>query len=159
MNLYLKQQVFSWKDRFFIYDIDGREKYYVEGEVFSLGTKLHIYDIIGHEVAYIEQKFFSFFPKYTIYKGNDAVAEITKEFSFFKQEYTVDSLGWSVLGDFFDHEYEITRNGAPVAEVSKKWFTFGDAYEIFINEDAKADEVTVLETVLVIDACIDAQNN
>ena len=159
MNLYLKQQVFSWGDRFFIYDIDGKEKYYVEGEVFSFGKKLHVYDIIGNEVAYREQRLFAFFPKYTIYKGDEAVAEITKEFSFFKQEYTVDGPGWSVLGDFFDHEYEISRNGAPVAEVSKKWFTFGDAYEIFINEDSGADEVTVLATVLVIDACIEAQNN
>ena len=159
MNLYLKQQVFSWGDRFFIYDVDGKEKYYVEGEVFSFGKKLHVYDIIGNEVAYIEQRLFAFFPKYTIYKGDEAVAEITKEFSFFKQEYTVDGPGWSVLGDFFDHEYEISRNSAPVAEVSKKWFTFGDAYEIFINEDSGADEVTVLATVLVIDACIEAQNN
>ncbi|MBR2613853.1 MAG: LURP-one-related family protein, partial [Clostridia bacterium] len=108
MNLYLKQQVFSWGDRFFIYDIDGKEKYYVEGEVFSFGKKLHVYDIIGNEVAYIEQRLFTFFPKYTIYKGDEAVAEITKEFSFFKQEYTVDGPGWSVLGDFFDHEYEIS---------------------------------------------------
>ena len=159
MNLYLKQQVFSWGDRFFIYDAGGKEKYYVEGEVFSFGKKLHVYDIIGNEVAYIEQRLFAFFPKYTIYKGDEAVAEITKEFSFFKQEYTVDGPGWSVLGDFFDHEYEISRNAAPVAEVSKKWFTFGDAYEIFINEDSGADEVTVLATVLVIDACIEAQNN
>ena len=64
-----------------------------------------------------------------------------------------------MLGDFFDHEYEITKHGAPVAEVSKQWFTLGDAYEIFINEDSGADEVTVLATVLVIDACIEADNN
>jgi uncharacterized protein YxjI len=159
MNLYLKQQFFSWGDKFFIYDAGGNEKYYVEGEIFSFGKKLHIYDLSDNEVAYIEQRLFSFFPRYTIYKGNDAVAEVTKEFSFFKQEYTVEGTGWSVLGDFFDHEYEITKHGAPVAEVSKQWFTLGDAYEIFINEDSGADEVTVLATVLVIDACIEADNN
>ena len=159
MKYYIKQKVFSFGDKFYIYDESGNEIFYVQGEVFSFGKKLHVYDIIGNEVAYIEQRLFAFFPKYTIYKGDEAIAEITKEFSFFKQEYTVDGPGWSVLGDFFDHEYEISRNGAPVAEVSKKWFTFGDAYEIFINEDSGADEVTVLATVLVIDACIEAQNN
>ena len=93
MNLYLKQQFFSWGDKFFIYDAGGNERYYVEGEIFSFGKKLHIYDLADNEVAYIEQRLFSFFPRYTIYKGNDAVAEVTKEFSFFKQEYTVEGTG------------------------------------------------------------------
>ena len=159
MKLYLKQKVFSFKDRFFIYDIDGNEKYSVEGEVFSIGEKLHVYDRDGNEVAYIAQKPFSFLPKFIVYKGGEEVAWIKKEFSFFKQEYTVNGPDWSVLGDFFDHEYEIFCNDAPVAQISKKWFTFGDAYEIFINEDSNADELTVLATVLIIDACIEAQND
>ena len=159
MNLYLKQRVFSWGDKFYIYDADGNERYCVEGEIFSFGKKLHLYDRLGYEIAYIEQRVFSFFPKYLIYKGDAVVAEVTKEFTFFKQEYSVDGPGWSVMGDFFAHEYEITRQDTPIAEVSKQWFTFGDAYEIYINDDSGADEATVIATVLVIDACIEAQNN
>ena len=157
MNLYIKQRFFSWGDKFAIYDANGNEKYYVEGEVFTFGKKLHLYDLWGNELAYIEQKLFSFLPKYYIRKQGYNVAEVVKEFTFFRHEYSVNGLGWSVHGDFFDHEYEITDGGNTIASVSKEWFTLGDAYEIRLGENV--DEVTVLSVVLVIDACIEAENN
>ena len=36
-NLYMKQRVFSWGDKFAIYDEYGNEKYFVEGHVSSFG--------------------------------------------------------------------------------------------------------------------------
>lgn len=157
MNLYIKQRVFSWGDKFSVYDADGNERYYVKGEVFTFGKKLHLYDLAGNELAYIEQKLFSFLPKYYISKQGHEVAEVIKEFAFFKQEYTVNGPEWQVHGDFFDHEYEITNGITTIASVSKEWFTFGDAYEIRL--DATVDEVTALAVCLVIDACIEAQQN
>ena len=156
MRLYIKQKLFSWGDKFAVYDEGGFEKYYVEGEVFSFGKKLHIYDLSGFEVAYIEQKVFSFRPKYYVFRNGSAIAEIVKEFTFFRDRYAVNGmLGWSVEGDFFDRRYEITNGGLYVAGVQKEWFTLGDAYRIDINEGV--DEVTALAVCLVIDACIDAE--
>ena len=57
MKLYIKQKVFSWKDKFFVKDEFGNDRYYVEGELFSLGKKLHIYDMNGNELAFIHQKY------------------------------------------------------------------------------------------------------
>lgn len=37
MNLYMKQRIFSWDDKFSIYDAVRNERYYVEGEVFTFG--------------------------------------------------------------------------------------------------------------------------
>lgn len=157
MNLYLKQRMFSWGDQFTVYDEYGGDRYYVEGEVFTWGKKLHIYDLAGSEVAYIEQKLFSFLPRYRILVGGNDVAEVVKEFTFFKQEYSVEGLGWRVYGDFFDHEYEVADGGRTVAGVSKQWFSWGDTYEIRI--DNSVDEAIALAVVLVIDACIEAENN
>lgn len=157
MSLYIKQKIFTWGDKFSVYDENGNEKYYVRGEVFTLGKKLHLYDKSGNELAFIEQKPFSFLPKFNIIRRGCDVAQVIKEFTFFKQRYTVDGFGWLVQGNFFDHAYEITRGGTSVASVSKEWFTLGDAYEIRFAEGA--DEVNVLSVVLVIDACIAAQNN
>ena len=42
MKLYIKQKVFSWVDRFTVFDETGADKYYVEGEFFSWGKKLHV---------------------------------------------------------------------------------------------------------------------
>ena len=52
MNLYIKQKVFSWNDRFFVYDENGNEKYYVEGEVFTFGKKLHLYDTNRNQLLF-----------------------------------------------------------------------------------------------------------
>ena len=157
MNLYLKQRLFSWGDKFSVYDENGNEKYYVEGEVFSWGKKLHLFDLNGNELAFIHQKIFSFLPKYYISKNETVVAEIVKNITFFRQSYAVNGLGWSVEGDFFAHNYEVVDQNKTVARVSKEWFSFGDAYRINISPEY--DEVCALSVVLVIDACIEAENN
>lgn len=157
MNLYIKQHIFTWGDRFSIYDEAGVERYYVEGEIFTWGKKLHLYDLRGNELAFIEQEVLTFLPKYHISRNGAHMAEVVKEFTFFKHEYTVNGLGWQVHGDFWDHEYEITDGSRIIAAVSKEWMTWGDAYEICFGSGV--DEVAALAVVLVIDSCIEAERN
>ncbi len=157
MKLYIKQKVFSIGDKFYVYDGDGRERYLVEEELFTFGKKLCIYTPNWDELAVVEK--ISFFPKYRISRGEDQIAEVVKEFTFFAPAYyTVNGPDWSVEGEFFTHDYTvIDKAGDIVASVSKEWFTLGDAYEIDIRDDA--DELTALAVVLVIDACIAASRN
>ena len=157
MNLYIKQHIFTWGDKFSIYDEAGNEKYYVEGEIFTWGKKLHLYDLQGNELAFIEQEVLTLLPKYHISQNGVAIAEVVKEFTFFKHEYSVNGLGWQVHGDFWDHKYEITDGGHTIAAVSKEWMTWGDAYEIRFG--TAVDEITALAVVLVIDACIEAERD
>ena len=154
-DLYMRQRVFSWGDKFEIYDNVGNVKYYVEGEVFTFGKKLHLYDVAGNELAYIEQKIFTFLPKYFIHMPGRETVEVVKEFTFFKPEYSVYGPDWKVVGDFWDHDYDILAGDEVIASVQKEWFTLGDAYEISIADGV--DPVTALAVVLVIDACIDAK--
>ena len=157
MNLYLKQHIFSWGDKFTVYSQDGSDCFYVKGEVFSWGKKLHILGLDGGELAFIQQKVFSFLPKYYITAHGYDIAEVVKEFTFFRQQYSVNGLGWNVSGDFWAHEYCITSGNQNIVQVSKQWFTFGDAYQI--NIATGVDPVVALAVVLVIDACIEAQRN
>jgi len=157
LSLYIKQKVFSWSDKFHVYNEAGEIRYTVEGEMFSWGKKLHVYDHNNRECAYIEQKLFTFLPKYLIWINGQQMAEVVKEFTFFSQQYTVNGPGWDVQGEFFCHDYEITCGGHPVASVSKEWFTLGDAYELRIFDNV--DPTLALAVVLVIDACIEESNN
>lgn len=150
MKLYIKQKVFSWRDRFTVRDHDGKDRFYVEGEIFSWGKKLHVYDMGGSEAAYIQQRLFTFLPKYQIFVGGGQVAEVVKEFSFFRPRYTIEGPGWDVEGSITAHEYRITKNGADVAAISKEWLTWGDCYELDVANDR--DTITVLAAVLCIDA-------
>ena len=157
MKLYIKQKVFSWGDKFRIYDEYENNRYYVEGEVFTFGKKLHLYSQTGDELAYIHQKVWSFLPKYYISRNGNDVAQVIKEFTFFRQKYTVEGLGWTASGDFWAHEYEITAAGRIVASISKRWFTWGDTYEINIADGI--DDVMALCVVLIIDAVIAQSDN
>ncbi|MBQ8331525.1 MAG: LURP-one-related family protein [Clostridia bacterium] len=153
MRFYIQQHVFTWRDRFSIYDETERERYFVEGEVFSFGKKLHLLDLAGQELAYVHQEAFSFLPRYRISRDGADVAEVVRRFSFFRQEYEVAGLGWHVSGDFFAHEFEIRDlSGHLIAGVSKDWFSFGDAYAIDVDD--YADEILALAIVIVIDAVI-----
>lgn len=156
MNLYLKQKVFSWGDKFTVYDGNGEPVFYVKGEVFSFGKKLHLYDVSGEELRFIYQKLFSFRPKYYINKNGIDIAEVVKQITFFHQSYYVSGFNWNVEGDFFAHSYEILSPTGRVARISKHWFTWGDTYEI--STENGYDDIDVLAVVLVIDACLAAAN-
>ena len=157
MNFYLKQHVFTFGDQFTIYDRNENPRFLVEGEVFSFGKKLHITDPAGNELIYIEQKLFSFLPTYYIYRNGREIAEVVKEFTFFKQEYTINGLNWHVTGDVFGHEYSLDDGNRTVATVSKEWFTWGDTYEISVDDSV--EPILALAVVLVIDACLESKND
>lgn len=155
MKLFIKQKVFSWKDKFYVKDETGADRYYVEGELFSFGKKLHIYDMNGGEVAYIHQKVFSFLPRFFVYIGDTQVAEIVKEFTLFRNKYRIDGLNWDVNGNFLDHDYEITSNSMPIVTITKQWFSWGDSYMLDIARDS--DCLHALAVVLAIDSVIEMQ--
>ena len=153
MKFYIKQRIFSWNDRFSIYNDVGEEVYFVEGEIFSFGKRLHLMDAAGREMAVIHQKVFSFLPRFYVDRGERTVAEVVKNFTFFRQEYAVQPMGWCVTGDFWAHEYSITDGEHEIARISKDWFTWGDAYSIDVGTGE--DAALVLSVVLVIDAVLE----
>lgn len=157
MKLYMQQKIFSLRDRFYIRDRHGENRYYVEGELLSLGNKLHIFDMQGRELALVQQKLLTFLPKYVVSVQGKEVAEIVKELTLFRPSYVVNGPGWKVTGDFWDHDYEIKDGWNTIVRVSKEWFTWGDSYQLDIDDDV--DPVLALAVVLAIDCVLDDQNN
>lgn len=149
MRLYIQEKVFSWGDKFTVKDEYGRDKYFVEGEVFTFGKKLHIYDATGAEVVFIRQQLWTWMPRYDVFLGERQVAEVKKEFSFLHPRYTVFGPDWELQGSFWEHDYEITRQGRSVVTISKEWMTWGDSYELCVTNPA--DELLALAVVIVID--------
>lgn len=156
MKLYIKQKVFSLGAKFRIFDEYENTKYLVEGEVFTLVTKLHLYALGGNELAFIHQNVMSLLPIYFISCNGVDIARVIKKFTFFREEYIVEGLGWTVEGDFCAHEYQIYSDRGVVAIISRHWFAWGDTYEIDISDGF--DEVVVLSVVLIIDAAIATSN-
>ena len=157
MKLYIKEKVFSWGDKFTVWDAEGRERYFVDGEVFTWGKKLHVYDFHRTEVAFIKQELWTWMPKYCVMVNGRQVATIRQEFSWFVPRYSVDGLGWNVQGHFLEHDYEVTKDGRPVVTITKEWMTWGDSYELDIAPDA--DEIVALAVVLAIDCIVEQRND
>lgn len=156
MKLFIKQKVFSWKDRFTVKDESGSDRYFVEGEIFSFGKKLHVYDVHQTERIFLQQKVWSFLPRFFVFVDGLQVAEIVKEFTFMKPRYSVLGLNWEVNGNFWAHDYEILNQGHVVVTIKKEWLTWGDTYVLDIA-DAR-DEINALAVVLAIDAVMSQQN-
>ena len=157
MKLYIKQKVFSWRDRFLVKDEGGGDRYAAEGEFFSWGKKLHIYDATGAEVAFVRQKVMSLRPRFFVEVGGREICEIVKEFTFFRQSYRIDGLPWHLKGDVWAHEYSLgDAYGSQIMRMSKKWFTWGDSYELDIA-DAK-NELECLCVSLAVDCAMAVQS-
>ncbi len=150
MKLMIKQKVFSWGEKFTVYDEAGSEKYKVQGEVFTLGKKLHVYDLAGTEVVYIQQKIMSFLPRFFVTVLGKEVAEIKAKFSILRPKYQIDGLNWQVEGNFTGHDYAVYAENGPVVEIRKEWLTWGDTYVLNIADPEH--ELAALAIVLAIDA-------
>ena len=89
--------------------------------------------------------------------GGGEIARVKKEFSFLFPRYTIEGLGWEIEGSFWEHEYQITRDGEPIVTITKEWMTWGDSYELDIRDPR--DEIVALAVVLTIDCVREAQRN
>ena len=154
MRLYMKQKVFSMKDRFTIKNEAGEDVYTVEGKFISLGKKLHILDLNGEEVAFVKQELLTFLPKFTVLQHDEPVAQIQKKMSFLKPKYVVTGLDWTIEGDVFAHDYTVFAGEQPIVTIHKKWMAWGDTYELDVAEGA--DVPLTVAVVLAIDAVMDA---
>ncbi|HHY65386.1 MAG TPA: hypothetical protein GX501_10105 [Clostridiaceae bacterium] len=158
IKLYIKQKVFTIGDKYNIFNEQGQVEFTVQGEIFTFGAKIHIYDATGVEVYYIEQKLFRFLPEYNIYSGNNLVATVKKELSFFRPRLMIRSQfgDYTVEGNLFGMDFAILCNGIALGEIHKAWFSWGDSYELIVNND---DDVPLFcALVIAIDNCIHNEN-
>ena len=154
MKLYIKQKVFSLKERFTVKNANGEDVYFVEGKLVSIGQKKTLTDAAGNELATIRQKVLAIMPKFIVEMDGKEVAWIKKKFTVMKPKYVVEGLDWNVEGDFFAHDYTILEQGNVIASIHKKWMAWGDTFELDISDSA--DEVMALAVILAIDAVMDA---
>ena len=131
----------------------GADRDFVDGAAFSIGDKLSFQDMRGTELARIEQKVLSLKTTYRIYSGNALAATVVKKpFTLFREVFDVEDAAPGDLdatGDFLDREYELTRDGRPVATVSKAFFSLSDSYGVEIADGE--DDVLLLAVAVVID--------
>jgi uncharacterized protein YxjI len=151
----MKQEVFSFRDRFAIKDEQGNDCYFADGRVAPLltGQKLTVQDSSGKAVAIVEQK-----PKgltmlrFAVEIDGREVCAIIHKFSLFRQKYSIEGLPWQLSGDFTAHEYELTNGSETVMSIDKKIISWGDSYELSIADPAH--ELLCLCIALAVDCSL-----
>lgn len=113
-------------------------------------------DAQGEEIGQIYRRLMTFLPHFILEIGGEEIAEIVKDFSFFRPKYSLENTSLSVEGDFWAHEYSLYDGDRNIMNIHKEWFTWGDSYELDILDPDY--ELISLGIVLAIDTAMAAAN-
>ena len=150
-SLFIKQRVVAFTDTYDVYSSQDQPKYFVKAEAFRLSHHIHFYDASGEEVAYIEQALLTLTPRFRIYIHNSYQGEIIRRIlPFLSNHYSFPSWNWSLEGDIFNWDYQITQDNQNIAFIHRKLISWGDAYALDIEKDE--NELPVLVLAIAIDA-------
>jgi len=156
----VREKFFRLGDDSEITDDAGRTVLTVDGKALSLRDRLVLRDPDGREVAQVTRKLVALRPTYQVSIGGEEAAQVRKAlFTPFRDRFTIDIPGPDDLemnGDLFDHEFEVTRGGATVATVSKRWLSMRDTYGVEVAPGE--DDVLVLAAVLALDLAEDRED-
>lgn len=149
----IKQKMLRMNGQFNVKDVEGNDVYEVEGSFLKIPKTYTIQDLETNEVARITKKSFSFLPTFYVEVQGQETVTIQKEFSFLKPKYTIDAAGIEVLGTWWEMSFDVLKDGEVAGTVDKKWFQWGDSYQVQIyNEDL---EKLIIALVVAID-CVKA---
>lgn len=152
-QLYMKQKVFSLREKFTVKDEKERDVYFIEGSFMKIPKTFSIKDTGENEVALITRKPFSLLPTFFVDVKGERTITIKKEFTFLRSRYSMDVVGLEVQGNWWDMDFQVLQKGTIVGKVRKKWFSWGDSYEIQIFDEAL--ETLMIALVVAID-CVKA---
>lgn len=152
MTYRIKQKLFSLTDSFTIEDANGNTAYQVQGKLFSLSSSQTFTDAKGTELLKIKRKYLSLMPACRLLNRNGSEWLVKKKFwPFWTSRFIISTAQGEleISGDFWQHEYQICRQGEVLASISKKWFSWSDSYGV----EVLAPELTaqLLACVIVID--------
>jgi|LAHS01.1.fsa_nt_gb uncharacterized protein YxjI len=150
MALCIRERIFSWTEKYDVFDEKQNVLYSVKGEFWSLGHKIHIYDASGKEVAFIREKAWSFFKKFEIYINGEKMGLLREKFSWFHPRYEVDFMDIQVEGDIFAWDYQMIQKGEPFGMIQRKIFSWANVY--YLSYPDPKNELPILALSIAIDA-------
>jgi uncharacterized protein YxjI len=149
----LREKLLSLGDDFWIENDRGERVFKVDDKVLRARDTVIIKDTDGKELYKLQKRLLGARDTMAIERGGDKVATVKKAFvTPVRARFTVDLEGGGDLeveGNILDHEYQVTRGGVPVANISKRWFRVRDSYGVAVV--AGQDDALVLAVTVCID--------
>ena len=149
----LREKMLTFGDDFWIENDRGERIFLVDDKVLRVRDTVVIKDAAGNELLKLQKRLLRARDTMAIERGDDKVATVRKALiTPLRDRFTVELEGGGRLeveGNILDHEYQVSRDGIPVANISKRWFRVRDSYGVAVvggQDDA---------LVLAVTACID----
>ncbi len=148
----VRAQLFALGDDSFVENENGARVYWIDGKALSVGKTLRFKDLQGNIKYRLEQKLLRARKTMTVYNTEGSeVATIQKGLlRVLSSHFTIEARGIGVLetqGDLLRHEYTMTHDGKPVAQISQQWFHIPNTYGVQILSSA-------LDPLLVLALCV-----
>ncbi len=160
-HFYMKQKVFSFRDRYKIYDENQNVVFHCEGKLFSISQRMKFIETSEEKELYaFRRQLFSFMPTYFMYDMNEKqIAKIKRKFTFLKPKLEIESDfgNYTVEGNYFQLNFTVLEGESEVATVQKKWISWGDSYEISIMDDENYSFLVAL--IIMIDRIFHEQKS
>jgi uncharacterized protein YxjI len=149
----LREKLLSIGDDFWIQNDQGQRVFKVDGKVLRVRDTVVIKDMDGNELVKLQKRLLRARHTMAIERGGARVATVRKAIiAPLRDRFTIELAGGDALeaqGNILDHEYQITRDGIPVANISKRWFRVRESYGVAIAPGQ--DDVLVLAVTVCID--------
>jgi uncharacterized protein YxjI len=146
----LREKMLTFGDDFWIENDRGERIFLVDDKVLRVRDTVVVKDANGKELLKLQKRLLRARNTMVIERGDDKVATVHKAMiTPLRDRFTVDLEGGGrleVQGNILDHEYQISRDGMPVANISKRWFRVRDTYGVAVvpgQDDALVLAVTV----------------
>jgi uncharacterized protein YxjI len=148
----MQEKLIAIGDDYWITDDRGERVFKVNGKAARIRDTWVLEDVRGNEVASIRERKLSIRDAIKIEVGGRE-AIVKKALVGIRDRFHVEvehGEDLTVKGNIVDHEYEIERDGAKIAEVSKKWLRVRDTYGVEVRDAAAT--VLVLAVTVAVDA-------
>jgi uncharacterized protein YxjI len=150
----MRQRMLSIGDDYEIENEHGERVFKLDGKALRVRKTILFKDMDGRELAKIQERMLHIKDSMEI-EGADGnrMAMVKKAMiTPFRERWVVkveDGQDLHVEGNVVDHEYRFERDGAKVAEVSKRWFRIRDTYGVEVAPDE--NDVLILAATAVLD--------
>jgi uncharacterized protein YxjI len=153
----LREKLLSIGDDFWIENDRGERIFHVDDKVLRVRDTVLIKDRDGNELIRLQKRLLRARDTMAIERGSDKVATVRKAIiAPLRDRFTIDLEDGGSLeaqGNILDHEYQITRGGIPVANISKRWFRVRESYGVAVAPGQ--DDALVLAIAVCIDHLTD----
>lgn len=145
---FIQEQQLSNVTRTLVKNEDGKSLYLLVGRWGSRGDALSLYTMSGELVASIKQVSFIFGAHFDLYSHFEKVGTLKKVLHLSSDFYYIKQLNWSVIGDIYNHHYQITQNNREIMTMNKALLFTGNYFCLDVQDEQNAPLCICIAAVL-----------